>query len=72
MCLFSCSHLVSFPFVFREEDDGVGQRGGVGLHLLHHHLSGAVDGEDVAREVLTGPPCCSTGWAGDFGKEIVM
>lgn len=66
------SHLMSFPFVFRKEDDGVGQRGGGRLHLLHHHLTGAIDGEDVAGEVLAWPPCCSTGRAGDFGKETVM
>lgn len=59
------SHLVSLAFVFREKNDGVGQRGGRRLHLLHHDLSRAVDGEDVAGEVLAGPPCCSAGRTGD-------
>lgn len=59
----SVSHLMSFPFVFCEEDDGVGQCRGSSFHLLHHHLSGAIDGEDVAGEVLAGPSHCSTGWA---------
>lgn len=68
----SASHLVSFPFVFCKEDDGVGQRGGGRLHLLHHHLPGAIDGKDVAREVLAGPPRCSAGRAWDFGRETVM
>lgn len=65
------SHLVSLAFVFREEDDGVGQRGGGRLHLLHHYLSGAVDGEDVAGEVLAGPSCCSACGTRDWKKTVV-
>lgn len=57
---------MSFAFVFCEEDDGVGQRGGGRLHLLHHHLSGAVDSQNVAGEVLAGPPCRSAGGARDW------
>lgn len=59
-------HLMSFPFVFCEVNDGVRQCGGARLHLLHHHLPGAVDGQDVAGEVLAGPPHCTTGRAGDW------
>lgn len=61
---------MSFPFVFCEEDDGVGQCGGSRFNLLHHHLSGAVDGEDVAREVLAGPSCCTAGRAWDWGDDM--
>lgn len=57
--------LVSLAFVFRQEDDGVCQRGGSRLHLLHHHLSGAVDGKDVAGEVLAWASGSSTGGTGD-------
>lgn len=63
------SHLMSFAFVFCEEDDGVGQRGGSRLHLLHHHLPGAVDGEDVTREILAVPSCCTAGGAGDWKED---
>lgn len=59
----SVSHLVSFAFVFREEDDGISQCGGGRLHLLHHHLSRAVDSEDVTGEVLAGSSWHSAGGA---------
>lgn len=62
-------HLVSFSFVFSEQDDGVGQCGGRGIHLLHHHLPGAVDGQDVTRGVLAGPTSRSAGGARDWGEE---
>ncbi len=45
---------MSLSLVLRQQDDGVGECGGCGLHLLHHHLSGAVDGQDVPWEILTG------------------
>lgn len=65
-CGYEVPYLVSFPFVFSEVNDGVCQRGGARLHLLHHHLPGAVDGQDVAGEVLAGPPHCATGRAGNW------
>lgn len=65
-CGFEGPYLVSFPFVFSEVNDGVRQRGGACLHLLHHHLPGAVYCQDVAGEVLAGPPHCATGRAGNW------
>lgn len=60
---------MSFAFIFCEEDYGISQRSCSRFHLLHHHLSGAVDSQDVAGEVLAGPPRCSAGrtrnWEGD-------
>lgn len=47
-------HLMSLSLVLRQQDDGIGECGGRGLHLLHHHLSGAVNGQNVPWEILTG------------------
>lgn len=68
-CGSEAPYLVSFPFVFREVNDGVRQCGGARLHLLHHHLPGAVDGQDVAGEVLAGSPHCPAGRAGNWTRR---
>lgn len=38
------THLMALALVLGQQDDGICQRGGLSLHLLHHHQAGAVDG----------------------------
>ena len=47
----SLRYLVSFSFSLRQLDDGVGDGGAGGAHLLHHHQSGAVDRQHVTRSL---------------------
>ena len=43
------SHLVSLALGLGQLDDGVGDGGAGGRHLLHHQQPGAVDSQHVAR-----------------------
>lgn len=51
-------YLVSFSPSLRQLDDGVGDGGAAGAHLLHHHQSAAVNHQHVSQQLGSAPAGC--------------